>query len=367
MLDGHFVVEHGAPQPLGPLLQLQRHRRHLAPQRDRRRRRLAARHAHRGPRPLLPRAAARLALRLPAGRRGAGRAAGRDERLQDAAAPLGQGLGADAQEAACRACSPRTCPGAMKVEATFHLTANLAYPADGAARRAHVPGDGAALQHGLGRDDRGRRADLPGRDRVRLRLLRALARRSSFKDGWKRKLRYIPAVLGDRASGSRSTTRKAVIEGLFGKPSEFARTPKYGIEGASDDLEAEGLQGQVQLGALRRAAARLLLHLHLDLRDRQRPRGARCRSSRSSSGASSTPRGCPWRRATTGSCRASRRPEGPRHRHQGPEPRRPSRAARHAGAERRRRARPRWWSAISRAASRWWRTATTAWSTARTT
>ncbi len=35
-------------QPLGPLLQLQRHRRHLAPRGHRRRRRLAARHAHRG-------------------------------------------------------------------------------------------------------------------------------------------------------------------------------------------------------------------------------------------------------------------------------------------------------------------------------
>ena len=39
-------------QPLRLLLQLQRHRRHLAPQHHRRRRRLAARHAHRGPGPL---------------------------------------------------------------------------------------------------------------------------------------------------------------------------------------------------------------------------------------------------------------------------------------------------------------------------
>ena len=101
-------------QPLGPLLQLQRHRRHLAPERDRRRRRLAARHAHRGPRPVLPRADARLALRVPARPRGAGRAAGRDERVQDAAAALGQGLGAGLQEAACRACWPRSCRGARR-------------------------------------------------------------------------------------------------------------------------------------------------------------------------------------------------------------------------------------------------------------
>ena len=59
------------PQPRRLLLQLQRHRRHLAPRRDRRRRRLAARHADRGSRPQLPRAAAGLAVRLPAGSRGA--------------------------------------------------------------------------------------------------------------------------------------------------------------------------------------------------------------------------------------------------------------------------------------------------------
>ena len=54
------------PQPRRPLLQLQRHRRHLAPRGDHRRRRLAARHAHRGSRPQLPRPAAGLAVRVPA-------------------------------------------------------------------------------------------------------------------------------------------------------------------------------------------------------------------------------------------------------------------------------------------------------------
>ena len=33
MLDGHFIMEHAGAQPLRPLLQLQRHRRHLAPRR----------------------------------------------------------------------------------------------------------------------------------------------------------------------------------------------------------------------------------------------------------------------------------------------------------------------------------------------
>ena len=74
-----------------PVLQLQRHRRHVASPRHRRSRRLAARHPHRRHRPLLPRATQGLALRLPAGRGMSRRAAGRDDRLQDAAGALGQG------------------------------------------------------------------------------------------------------------------------------------------------------------------------------------------------------------------------------------------------------------------------------------
>ena len=54
------------PQPRRPVLQLQRHGRHLAARGDHRRRRLAARHAHRRPRPQLPRAAPRLEVRVPA-------------------------------------------------------------------------------------------------------------------------------------------------------------------------------------------------------------------------------------------------------------------------------------------------------------
>ena len=87
------------PESRRLLLQLQRHGRHLAARGDRRRRRLAARHADRRSRPQLPRAAARLAVRVPAGPRRAGGAAGRDERLQVAAASLGEGVDPDVPQA----------------------------------------------------------------------------------------------------------------------------------------------------------------------------------------------------------------------------------------------------------------------------
>ena len=55
------------PQPVGLLLQFQRDGRDLAPGGHRRRRRVAARHADRGPRPELPDAARGLEVRVPAG------------------------------------------------------------------------------------------------------------------------------------------------------------------------------------------------------------------------------------------------------------------------------------------------------------
>ncbi len=89
-------------QPRRPLLQFQRHRRRLASRRHRRSRRLAARHTHRGSRPELSRAAGRLAVRLRAEPHRARRSAGRDERVQVAAAPLGERLDPDLPEAAAR-------------------------------------------------------------------------------------------------------------------------------------------------------------------------------------------------------------------------------------------------------------------------
>ena len=97
LLDGHFVLEHGARSRAGLFLQLQRHGRHSAPLDDRRRGRLAARHADRRFRPELSRAAEGLALRVPAGPRLPVGTAGGDARLPGAAIALGEGLDAGAR------------------------------------------------------------------------------------------------------------------------------------------------------------------------------------------------------------------------------------------------------------------------------
>ena len=98
-------------------LQLLGHRRHVAQGGDRHERRLAARHAHRGSRPLLPRAARGLEVHLPRHRRHARRAPRGRERVPRAAVPLGQGHRADvAQAPEARADAPTSpsCSGSRR-------------------------------------------------------------------------------------------------------------------------------------------------------------------------------------------------------------------------------------------------------------
>ena len=66
LLDGHFVLEHGGRNRAGRFFNFNGTAGIWRRDGDRRRRRLAARHADRGSRPQLPRAAARLEVRLPA-------------------------------------------------------------------------------------------------------------------------------------------------------------------------------------------------------------------------------------------------------------------------------------------------------------
>ena len=98
LLDGHFVIEHSARYRRGQFLQFQWHGGRVAPRRDRRCGRLAARHADRRHRSFLSRAAPRLEISLSAGHRVPVGVAGGDERVQIAAGALGQGLDADREK-----------------------------------------------------------------------------------------------------------------------------------------------------------------------------------------------------------------------------------------------------------------------------
>ena len=100
LLDGHFVIEHGARVRTGDFFNFNGTAGMWRIQAISRRRRLAARHAHRRHRPELPLAVGRLEVQISARGRVPLRAAHRDDRLQDAAGALGQGAHPDQHQGA---------------------------------------------------------------------------------------------------------------------------------------------------------------------------------------------------------------------------------------------------------------------------
>ncbi len=158
-----------------------------------------------------------------------------------------------------------------KIEATFHLTANLAYPLMVLLAGLMFPA--MVLRYNMGWAEM-IVVDVPIflAATVSVCTFYALSQKEQFKDGWKRKLRYIPAVLGI-GIGISINNALAVIEGLLGKPSEFARTPKYGIEGASDTWKQKAYKGKSNWVPYVELLLACYFTFSLDLRDRQRPRG----------------------------------------------------------------------------------------------
>jgi len=146
----------------------------------------------------------------------------------------------------CKKLLPRVLasdlPWREKVEATFHLTANLAYPL--LVLLAGLMFPAMLLRYNMGWAEM-IVVDVPIflAATASVCSFYALSQKEQFKDGWKQKLRYIPAVLGV-GIGISINNALAVIEGLFGKPSEFARTPKYGIEGSSDTWKQKAYKGK---------------------------------------------------------------------------------------------------------------------------
>ena len=133
-------------------------------------------------------------------------------------------------------------PWKEKVEATFHLTANLAYPLMVLLAALMFPA--MVLRYGMGWAEMVV-VDVPIFLAATLSvcIFYALSQKEQFPATWKSKLKYIPAVLGI-GIGISLNNAIAVLEGLFGRPSEFIRTPKYRIEGTVDDWKAKIYKGR---------------------------------------------------------------------------------------------------------------------------
>ena len=146
----------------------------------------------------------------------------------------------------CRKLLPRVLasdlPWRSKVEATFHLTANLAYPLMVLLAGLMFPA--VVMRYNMGWAEMVI-VDVP----IFLAATASVcsfyvfSQKEQFPDAWRSKAKYIPAVLGV-GIGISINNALAVVEGLFGKPSEFARTPKYRIEGAQDTWRRKVYKGK---------------------------------------------------------------------------------------------------------------------------
>ena len=231
LLDGHFVLEHGGRNRSGRFFNFNGTAgvwRRTAIDDCRR---LAARYADRGSGPQLPRPAARLAVRVPVRPDRAGRSAGRDERVQVAAAPLGERIRADVPQAA--AADPRAdLPLGVKAEAFFHLTANFNYPLMCILSVLMFPS--MVIRYNMGWYEM-MLIDVPLFFAATFSVCNfyMVCQREIHRD-WQSRIKYLPFLMSIGIGLSINNTR-AVFEAMFNKASEFARTPKYRIEGDADE------------------------------------------------------------------------------------------------------------------------------------
>src|SRR5688572_3397393 len=144
-----------------------------------------------------------------------------------------------------------TQPLKVKVEAFFHLTANFNYLLMCALSILMFPS--MYVRYNMGWTEM-LLIDIPLFVLATMSFFRfyMVSQRELYPDGWKSRLKYLPFLMSIGIGLSVNNTR-AVLEALFRKESEFARTPKYGIERASDEWAGKkyhqtvGVQAMIEL------------------------------------------------------------------------------------------------------------------------
>jgi len=133
-------------------------------------------------------------------------------------------------------------PLAIKLEATFHLTANIAYPlmvllAVVLLQTMIVPFYQCWFQMLY--------LDLPLflSSTCSVSTFYVVAQRELHPQAWRSRLKYMPFVMAT-GIGLSLKNAKVVIEALAGKKSEFIRTPKYRVEGGEDNWERKKYLGR---------------------------------------------------------------------------------------------------------------------------
>jgi cellulose synthase/poly-beta-1,6-N-acetylglucosamine synthase-like glycosyltransferase len=129
-------------------------------------------------------------------------------------------------------------PLAVKTEAAFHLTGNLAYPLMVALSLLMFPA--LVIRYNMGYVEM-LLIDVPLFLGATMSVCSfySVSQRELFGERFGERLKYIPATLALGIGLSVSNAR-AVLEGFFGQSGEFVRTPKLGVLGENGDPKSEG-------------------------------------------------------------------------------------------------------------------------------
>src|SRR5438445_343935 len=123
-------------------------------------------------------------------------------------------------------------PAGVKAEAFFHLTANISYPLMVVLSTLLLPAMIVRFYQGWVQM---LLIDLPLflASSCSISGFYLSAERALYPKSWRRRIIYLPFVMAV-GIGLSVRNAKAVLEAIFGVHSEFARTPKYRIEGRND-------------------------------------------------------------------------------------------------------------------------------------
>jgi cellulose synthase/poly-beta-1,6-N-acetylglucosamine synthase-like glycosyltransferase len=124
-------------------------------------------------------------------------------------------------------------PAKVKIEAFFHLSANLNYPLMCVLSVLMAPS--MIIRYNMGWYEM-LLIDIPlfFAATASVGNFYMVCQRELYPGTWTERLRYLPLLMSI-GIGLAVNNTKAVLEALFDKPSDFMRTPKYGIERKSDD------------------------------------------------------------------------------------------------------------------------------------
>lgn len=148
---------------------------------------------------------------------------------------------------ACKKLLPRVLasdlPWHLKLEATFHLTANFAYPLMMLLSLLMFPA--MVIRYNMGMWEM-LIVDVPLFMGATLSVCSfyMASQKEIFGAAWKSRLKYLPAALAV-GIGLSVNNAKAVLEAIFGQQSEFTRTPKYRVEGQSDEWKRKRYKGSL--------------------------------------------------------------------------------------------------------------------------